>query len=207
MKNKIAIMGTSLVLAAALSACGGGSDASPASNLTPYVGAWTQCDGQGQRDKITLSLQDDSTLKARYESDYFAAADCSGSPGATLFFDDTVMSTLKTAGVAGVSALFPDGMKRRVEAGLFEITQTAGVPKLISRGMGISRTTTNFGDPEICIEGVAGQTLCFKESAETLRARTDLGMLLLEGDVLYVLDDGDTTGDGAFEASPFKRSP
>ncbi len=207
MRKKLTFLGTSLLLAAALSACGGGSDASPASGLTPYVGAWTQCDGQGQRDKITLSLQDDNALKGRLETDYFAAADCSGSPGATLFYDDSVMSVLKPAGEAGVAALFPDGLKRRVEAALFEITQTAGVPKIISRGMSISRTTLNFGVPEICIEGVAGKNLCFKETEETLRASTDLGMLLLEGDVLYVLDDGDTTGDGAFEASPFKRSP
>lgn len=194
------------LLTGILVGCGGsGDDTSPATGLEAYAGTWTQCNGQGQLDKITLRLDADKALKGTLETDYFAAADCSGSPGASLFYDASATSVLRRVGEAGVPVLFPDGKKRLAEADLFELTQDAGVPKVISRGMSVSRTTLNFGIPEICIEGVAGKSLCFKENEETLSASTDLAMMLLDGDVLYVIDDGNSTGDGTFEASPFRR--
>ena len=194
------------LLTGALLGCGGSSDdASPAKGLEAYAGTWTQCDGQGQLDKYTLRLEADQSLKGTLETDYFAAADCSGSPGATLFYEASATSVLRRVGEAGVPVLFPDGQKKQVETELFELTQGAGVPKVVSRGMNVSRTIVNFGVPEICIEGVAGKNLCFKESEETLSARTDLAMMLLDGDVLYVIDDGASTGDGTFEANALRR--
>jgi hypothetical protein len=196
---------TALSLALILSACGGGSDTpAPSPLLAKYAGTWSACNGAGQLTRIVLSLATDESLQARSETDYFANADCSGSAGATLVYNPTGDS-VKSSGTAGVVAIFPNDQKRSITADIGELNRVAAVPKVLSMGMTVSRSVLN-GVAEVCISGVAGQTYCFKEADMTVAAGTDLVLLMVEGNVLYLLDQNDNTSDGAFRARPYRRS-
>lgn len=197
-------------LTGSLVACGGGGDSvAPAGPLTALAGTWVSDCDSGVRNKVIVTANSIGTeIEIKYEIDYFAAADCSGSAGASLHHKNASVSGL-SKGKTETDLKNPDDSTQSFKAETAEITVIAGAPNVLSSGLNVSQSTltkNQITQKEWCVYGVAGQTYCFFDNDVALDSGTKLAAFYVKGTTLYTFQDDDS--DRVFEASgTFKRLP
>lgn len=198
-------------LTSVLAACGGGGDGpSPAGPLTALAGTWVgDCGPAGVRDKVIITVNSGGTaMEIKNEIDYFAAADCSGSPGATLYHRNATVNAT-TKGQADVNTPAPNSQIVKAESA--EVVVTSGSPNILSKGLNVSWTMQSrdlVWQKEWCVYGVAGNQnpYCFDDKEVTLASGTTSAAFYINGTTLYTFEDDD--GNGQFGSSgTFRRLP
>lgn len=202
-------------LTSALVACGGGGDGPvPAGPLTALAGTWvSNCKSgqdEGVRDKVIITVNPEGTaMEIQNEVDYFAAADCSGTPGATLYHRNaSVKGTSK--GQADVNTPAPNN--QAVKAETTEVIVTSGSPNILSKGLNVTWTMQSrdgfVWQKEWCVYGVAGKQdpYCFNDSEETLPSGTGSAAFYVNGTTLYTFEDDDRNGQFV-SSETFQRLP
>jgi len=202
-------------LTSMLVACGGGGGdgPAPAGPLTALAGTWVGDCGTGAnagvRDKFIITVNSEGTaMEIQNEIDYFAAADCSGTPGATLYHRSaSVKATSK--GQADVNT--PGLNSQVVKAETAEVVVASGSPNILSKGLYVSYTMQSrdfVWKKEWCVSGVAGNPnpYCFFDNDVTLSSGTTSAGFYINGATLYTYQDDD--GNSQFESSgTFQRLP
>lgn len=198
-------------LTSMLVACGGGGDGpAPAGPLNALAGTWVgDCGPAGVRDKVIIKVNPEGTaMEIQNEIDYFSAADCSGTAGATLYHRN---ASVKATSKGQIDVNPPGDNSLVVKAETAEVVIASGSPNILSKGLDVSYTMQflNFvWTKEWCVSGVAGNqsSYCFDDNAVTLASGTTSAAFYVNGTTLYTYQDDD--GNGAFEsAGTFQRLP